>query len=204
MKLIGIVVALALAGLPGCVMGQLEQMVALDRDLSTEEIERVKGLEPEVRGELKPIRVAGNMHGDDVGGGFRERWVFPVYADQNIVVAGKGPGGTFGIGAAQFKEVPSLFPYLSHYLGVRWGSGASFVGEAARLARRCSRFEVNPLFHVAHARTRDRTLGWEVGIGKGLLVIGNSPRSIEGGGLILYGLWFLGRRSELTALDAGF
>ena len=188
--------SLAALASAGCVMGDLDHMVPLDRSLSAEDAAYVKGLRPSLPGKMKPVNVAGDAIAPGERGRFEERWYFPFYGAQQVIVS----GGDRAAGVV-YREVPSLFPGLSRWLFCRWGHGASFQG--AELSRRCWTFQLNPIIGFSHASGSAQTMGWELCIGKGLLAISNSPRSLEGGGLLFQVFW-LGRRSEYTALETGF
>ncbi len=180
-----------------CVMGDLETMVALDRSLAPDEVEYIAGLNSPSSNTLRAVNVTGEVVSGSTQGGFKERWYFPIYGDQKII-ASSGERTN----AAVHGEFPSLFPGLSEWLFLRWGRGAAF--QKNELSRRCSTYQLNPIIAFTHARGKTQTLSWELSIGKGLLAFGNTPRSIEGGGLLIQVFWVLGRRSEYTVLDSGF
>jgi hypothetical protein len=192
-----LLLSLAALASAGCVMGELDEMVALDRSLAPDEVEYINSLRLSPATKLRPVNVAGDAVSGATTGGFKERWFFPLYGDQKIIVSngGRTAGAVHG-------EFPSLFPGLSEWLFFRWGRGASFKGN--ELSRRCSTWQLNPIIAYTHASGQAQTMGWELCIGKGLFAIGNTPRSLEGGGLILQLFWVIGRRSEYTVLETGF
>jgi hypothetical protein len=179
-------------------MGDLRKPVPLYRSLTAEEVAAFVQHRHDLPGKLKTIDVAGKVHSSAGPGGFRERWYFPVYGDQRIVVVSEDR-----IGAARQREIPSLLPQISGWLGVRWGAGASFTRDGY-LKRRCWTAQLNPLMRLSHARARKGPLGWDFELLKGFFAIGMSPRSLEDGGLSLRFLWFLGRQHPFTTLDTGY
>jgi hypothetical protein len=182
----------------GCVMGDLTQRVPLTRSLTPEEAGELAQHQNKLPGTLNEIEIAGRVHKSTGAGGFRERWWFPIYGSQTIAVVGADR-----IGAARHYELPSLFPGVSEWLGLRWGTGASFLREGD-LDRRVWTAQVNPLLRFSQARAEKGALGWDIELLKGFFAIGVSPRSLAEGGVSIRFLWVLGRRHQFTTLETGY